>query len=488
MSEAVATQVRRLSGPWRLVLSLVAGAAAALGHAPFGFWGIGVLGFVTLIWCVGGATRPGRIAWAGGAAYFAVALHWIVEPFQVDASVHGWLAPFALIGMAGGLALFWMAAGWLLRLGRGQPALVFAIALSGAEMLRGYVFTGFPWALPAYIWIETPLAQLASIIGPYGLSALTLVVAALVTIGLPRLRGPVAAVVLAGCAAVLGWALTPDVSEGDKIVRLVQPNAPQHQKWDPEFATGFVRRALDFTGEPGDVDLVIWPETTITWPLDAAGSILEAAAARSGGTPVLAGIMRRAEEHRYNSAIMIEMGGAVTETYDKVRLVPFGEYIPFRSNLIRAVAATSGFGTSPGENVRLIDTPLGRALPLICYEGIFPRHGARAGRPDVLIQITNDAWFGSFSGPYQHLDQARFRAIEQGVPLLRAANTGVSAVIDPAGRVVASLPLNEAGFLDHSVPAAMGPTWYSKMGDWPVGVALLAVLAFAFLKRKQKTD
>lgn len=488
MSEAAATHVRRLSGPWRLVLSVLGGASAALGHAPFGLWGLGLLGFVTLIWCVAGATRPGRIAWAGGAAYFAVALHWIVEPFQVDASVHGWLAPFALVGMAGGLALFWMAAGWLLRLSRGQPALVLAIALSGAETLRGYVFTGFPWALPAYIWIETPLAQLASLFGPYGLSALTLVVAALVTIGLPRFRGPAAAVVLAGCATVLGWVLTPDVTEGDKTVRLVQPNAPQHQKWDPELAAGFVRRALDFTGEPGDVDLVVWPETTITWPLDAAGSILEAAAARSGGTPVLAGIMRREDERRYNSAIMIEMGGEVTETYDKVHLVPFGEYIPFRSNLIRALAATSGFGMSAGESVRLIETPLGRALPLICYEAIFPRHGARAGRPDVLIQITNDAWFGTFSGPYQHLDQARFRAIEQGVPLLRAANTGVSAVIDPAGRVVASFSLNEAGFLDHSVPAAAGPTWYSKMGDWPVGVALLAALAFASLKRRQKTD
>ena len=174
--------------------------------------------------------------------------------------------------------------------------------------------------------------------------------------------------------------------------------------------------------------------------------------------------------------------GRVVETYDKVPVVTFGEYIPLRTDLIRSLAATTGYGFIPGDVVRMIDTPLGRTVPLICYEAIFPRHSAGLdGRQDYLLQITNDAWFGTFSGPYQHLDQARFRAVEQGLPLVRAANTGVSAVIDPHGRVRESLALGEAGYIDARLPDKVPPTPYSRTGDVPLAIILLATMIGLFV-------
>ncbi|NNF90266.1 MAG: apolipoprotein N-acyltransferase [Boseongicola sp.] len=485
----------------RLVLfSGLAGAAAALGHAPFGLWPVALAGFAVLIWLVSGQAgvartgalprtpeyfgqeetraRPGLAAWAGGVGYFAVALHWIVEPFLVDAARHGWMAPFALILMAGGLGLFWGLAGWVSARTR-WPALGFAAALALVEMARGHVLTGFPWALPAYVWADTWLLGVVAYVGPYGLSALTLGLLALPMLGRPWLGG-------AGAAAgflVLGVFLgTAQPVEQDRlgIVRLVQPNAPQDKKWDPEHAHVFVDRAIEFTGaDARGVDLIVWPESAVPYPLDVAAPTLSRAAAAADGTEIITGINRRTDAGDwFNALIAIGGTGLVRETYDKVHLVPFGEYIPLRIDLLRAIAGFSGFGFSPGDGVRLIETPLGRALPLICYEAIFPGHGRSAARPDFLLQITNDAWFGTFSGPYQHLDQARFRAVEQGVAMIRVANTGISAVIDRDGRIVGALPLGEAGFLDVPVPApSAAPTVYARVGDGPVAILLIVLLA-----------
>ena len=271
-------------------------------------------------------------------------------------------------------------------------------------------------------------------------------------------------------------------------IRLVQPNAPQDEKWDPAKAPVFVGRLLAATEAEGAPDLIVWPETAIAWPLDIAGPVLSRAAAAADGTPLITGINRRNEaDEWFNSLVLLDETGLVADTYDKVHLVPFGEYIPFRIEFLKAMAGFGSFGFSPGESVRLIDTPLGNALPLICYEAIFPRHGAGlTERPDYLLQITNDAWFGTFSGPYQHLDQARFRAVEMGVPLVRAANTGVSAVIAPDGRVISMLPLGEEGYLDAVLPLPYPQTLYSRIGDWPVGIFLLATLAALWVARRRK--
>jgi apolipoprotein N-acyltransferase len=473
-------------------LSAGSGALAALGHAPFNLLPVSLFGFVALAFLVSGASRPTLAAWAGGTGYFAVALHWIVQPFLVDAATHGWMAPFALALMAAGLALFWGGAGWVSARIGGDRAISWALGLSVAELARGHVLTGFPWALPAYIWTDTPVRMTAAIWGPYGLTLLTLTILAL-----PACRkswpgrfgfGLLASVAFVGLA---GAGLLRDGTDydGTERIRMVQPNAPQDQKWDPALAGVFVDRAIDFTAAPKTdfpPALIIWPETAIPYVLDQAGPVLASAAEAGEGIPVLTGLNRREGEDWFNSSVLIDGEGRVTETYDKVHLVPFGEYIPFRIDFIRALAASTGYGFTGGEEVRLIDTPLGRALPLICYEVIFPAHIRRAAeRPDYLLQITNDAWFGTFAGPYQHLQQAQFRAAEQGLPMVRVANTGVSAMIDARGEIKVSMPLGEAGYLDAQLPKALPPTPYSRTGDWPLAAILLTIIAALFIAARR---
>ena len=465
-----------------------AGALAALGHAPFSLAPVSLVGFAGLIWLVAVQTRSpwgaARIAWVAGTIYFAVSLHWIVEPFLVDVARHGWMAPFALVLMAGGLALFWGGAGYLAgylgaaRLSRGMA---FAAALALAELARGYVLSGFPWALPGYIWIDSILSLFAADVGPYGLTAVTLLFTALPVVWR---RWWIGAVPLAAIGALSMVEAPPSAGSSSLgTVRLVQPNAPQDEKWDPEKAHVFVERQIGFTEAPKDgVDLIVWPETALPYRLDRATPVLQRMAGGADGVPVIFGINRSEDARNFNALVSIDATGAPTEIYDKVRLVPFGEFIPFGKLAelvgLRSFAAQDGYGFSPGAEVRAIDTPLGQALPLICYEAIFPQHiRALDARPDYLLQITNDAWFGVFSGPFQHLDQARFRAIEQGLPLVRVANTGVSAVIDARGHVIAQLELNEPGYLDVVVPQGHAATLYSRVGDSPVLVLLSFLLA-----------
>ena len=471
------------------------GAVAALGHAPFGLWWAALLGFSGLIWAATRSPRQGLVAWSGGAGYFGVTLHWIVEPFLVDAATHGWMAPFALILMAGGLAAFWGLAGWVAaRLTPGAIGL--ALWLTAAEMTRGHVFTGFPWALPGYIWAETPVRMTVALYGSYGLTALTLLICALPFAARSR-RGRTGFFVLSllGLAGLfVGGALREGRDyDGTGEIALIQPNAPQNEKWDPERAPVFARRLIDFTGEAVAEDefdrlkMAIWPESAVIWPLDRAGPVFDEVNRVAPGLPVLTGINRREGEDWHNSAVVAE-GGAVTQTYDKVHLVPFGEYIPFRIDLLRRMASFTGFGFAAGDRVRAIDTPLGRAIVFICYEAIFPGHVRRAEeRPDLLIQITNDAWFGTFAGPYQHLDQARFRAAEQGLPLYRAANTGISASIDARGEVKVSIPLGTTGWTTAQKLAALPPTPYARAGDLPVALFLaLAIGLSAIVNRKRR--
>ena len=465
-----------------LALPLLSGSLAALGHAPFSFWPIALLGFGGLIWLVARSDRPGRTAWIGGVGYFAITLHWIVEPFLVDVARHGWMAPFALLFMAAGGALFWALAGWL-SAQLAPRALGFAVALAATEMLRGHLLTGFPWALPAYIWTDTSVRLSAALIGPYGLTLVTLVIAALPALT-PR---PWAGAAVALTAVGLLFVSFPQGAPSGQdlgTVRLVQPNAPQHEKWDPQKAGIFVRRQIDFTSKPKeDVDLIVWPETAIPFRLSRAGPVFERISEVAEGTPVILGINRQESGKNHNAMVTLGPEGVIGKPYDKVHLVPFGEFIPFgelaRWIGLRSFAARDGFGFAPGKAVRLIDTPLGQALPLICYEAIFPGHIRRQEkRPDYLLQITNDAWFGTFSGPYQHLDQARFRALEQGLPLVRVANTGISTVVDAYGNLGQSLELGKTGFLDAKVPEGRAITLYGRFGDRPI-LLLLIVLGGA---------
>ena len=434
--------------------------------------------------------------WALGVGYFALTMHWIVEPFLIDVARHGWMAPFALFFMAIGMALFWGAGLAIARAiaPRGVPLLLALAAVwTAAEMLRSLVLTGLPWVVLGQIWIDTPLAQLAAMTGPHGLTLLALGLAAtLAGIGWRVwLAAPVLALALAG-----GWLLldpgpvaapAPDAA----VVRLVQPNAAQDEKWDPVMIGVFYNRLLSLTERPSEdgsvPDLVVWPETAVPWLLEHSADILADVSEAAHGAPVVLGIQRRDDGRYYNSLALVERGGVVTALYDKAHLVPFGEYIPFGEVLARfgihGLAASEGGGYTAGTWPHVIGLPgIGTALPLICYEGIFAEEiNAAPVRPRLLLLITNDAWFGQYAGPQQHAAQARLRAIEQGVPMVRVANTGISAMIDGRGRIVDSLALGVAGAIDVALPADLGPTPYSRFGEGPVAGLLLAMAAAAML-------
>lgn len=434
------------------------------------------------------------VGWAAGAGYFALALFWIVEPFLVDVARHGWMAPFALFFMAGGLALLWAGAFGVARSIGGLWAL--PVLLTAAEMVRAVLFTGFPWATIGHIWTDHPMLQLSALGGAPLLTFVTVLIASGPSLSRPWLGGAMSVALL-----VSGWAYGALVLKANQAqmtevtVRLVQPNAPQHLKWDRDHIPTFLQRGLDLTSAPASVppDLVIWPETSIAYPLDAAPNTLSAVAQAAGGSPVIVGGNDRSERGWHNTLLLVDPDGSRRATYYKHHLVPFGEYIPFGEALARVgitgLAARNGGGFAAGPGAALLDLPgIGTALPLICYELIFPRNLRAVARPDLLLQITNDAWFGTISGPYQHLAQARLRAVEQGLPLIRAANTGVSAVIDPWGRVLSRTKLGEAAFLDALLPAPEPPTPYARLGDWPMRALLLVLLLSQIIARRRRLD
>lgn len=481
--------------------AFLSGGLAAAGQAPLNLWPLALLGFAALFWLVLPAQSPGRAArlmWIGGGGYFMAALSWIIEPFLVDIARHGWMAPFAIVLLGFGLALFWaaaaFAAAWLFAPRRAR-SIALITTLCAAELARTYVLTGFPWASIGHLWIASPVLQLAALGGPSLLTALALLVAMLpVAFGLV---GGVAAALILAC--VLGWGVllsgpVESIPDPAPSVRLIQPNAAQHLKWERDQIPVFFQRQLDLTQAPGTPDLIVWPETSVAYALRSAEPLLREMARAGAGKPIVFGVQRREAGRAYNSAAVIDATGTVVQRYDKHHLVPFGEYMPFADIFARfglfGLAAGQGYGYSAGPGAQVWDLgPLGKVLPLICYEAVFPQDlRAAPERPDWVLQITNDAWFGNFSGPYQHLAQARLRAVEQGLPMLRSANTGVSAVIDARGRVTHALPLNTAGQLTAPIPPALPPTVYARWGDWPALVLILMALAACVARRGRLSD
>ena len=503
MSEIAIGRMIGLGPRMRLAALAALGAAAGLGQAPVSFpWiTLAALWAIFLIFEDSGSLRRAVLTgWVAGAGYFALSLSWIVEPFLVDIVRQGWMAPFALFFSAFGFGMFWAlgfgVAHWVARPGWPR-AVAWALALSGAEMLRSYVMTGFPWALIGHIWIGWAPMQLAAWIGAQGLTLLTL----LVVVGISgawslRVGALAAGAVLYGIGAWQAALPIPGTDDVRPVVRLVQPNAAQRLKWDPVMAPQFFARQLDYTAAPADrrPDLVIWPETAIPYLLNGAEDVLDQITEAAAGVPVALGIQRLDGNRAYNSMIVLDSAGQISELYDKYHLVPFGEYVPAEWLLgplgLSSLTAKEGYGFSAGPGARVLDLgPLGQVLPLICYEAIFPQDvRAAPTRPDWLMQITNDAWFGKISGPYQHLAQARLRAVEAGLPMLRAANTGVSAVIDARGQVTDFLPLGQAGYLDAALPPSLPVTLYSRTGDLPLGLILLLALGALYATTRPKFD
>ena len=482
----------------QVLLSAALGVIGAFGQAPYDQPAALVIALAGAfhLWRIQTDRRAAAvIGWAFGCGYFALALIWIVEPFMVDAARHGWMAPFAVVLLSLGLALFWAFAFWAARL-LSHATFGLVLTWTATEIARAYVFTGFPWASPAQVAINGPMSQVLAWGGPHAATfALLLCGWALSLPGRWPMKTGQALLFGAVVLALYAPLTRPTAEVSGHWVRLIQPNAAQHLKWRPDMAEVFFERQLAMTAAPAQVteqvpDLVVWPETAIPWRLETAGPALVEIARAGNGVPVVLGALRAQADRLRNALAVIDPNGAAGAVYDKHHLVPFGEYMPFASLATRlglsALVAQAGiFSSGPGPQV-LDFGPLGTALPLICYEAVFAQGvNAAPTRPDFLLQITNDAWFGQYAGPQQHLAQARMRAIEQGLPLMRAANTGISAMIDPAGRIISSLPLGQAGFIDAPLPGPDPATLYSRFGDVPM--LALVIFGLGILGLRQTT-
>lgn len=480
---------------WQQRLILMAlGVVLATGQAPLNWALLAMAALIGFFWLMR-HFRPGfGFGWFFGVGYFGAGCHWIVEPFLVDIAATGWLAPFALFIFATGFGLFWGAAGWLTARFWPQSPVILALALAGTEWLRAHVFGGFPWNLISYIWIESGIYMLAQWIGPHGVSLATLLAAAV----LARVRWWISIIIgmsIAGLGtlsllvAVLilpffGMPFLGDIDirkDDPPTIRLLHPNVEQAEKWHPDTRERIFQQQRSLSAEHPPVDLIIWPETAVYFPIDLAAPEL---AAISNGADILTGFQRRDENGLYyNSLARITPDAEVLDIYDKTRLVPFGEFIPFGNLLARfgihGLAAQDGAGFVAGPGPQSFDIPgIGRIQPLICYEGIFPEFaGASDRRPDLMILITNDGWFGKWAGPAQHFAQARARSIEQAIPMLRIANKGVTAHISKSGFVLDVLSDYRAGYLDIH-PSFAGPaTFYSRWRDLPFLLILMSCTA-----------
>ena len=474
-------------GRWsRVGTLLLLGVVVALGMAPLDWWFIAVPAWaVALAVLVSAPTMRQALvaALCVGLGYFGFTLRWLVEPFLVDVATWGWAAPLGITLMALRESLFWVAGTLAARLIAPRHLSALVLSLTLAEALRGYLFTGFPWALIGHVLIPTPWAQLAAFGGPHLLTLVTLTVAAgLVWVARRRWLGVVPLVL----AALVVPVLLPPVlvpAPDAPVIRIVQPNAPQDEKWDPDRYMVFFRRMIDYTQASPRPDLIVWPETAVPVLLDYAQAELEVISEAAQGVPVVTGINRSQDGLYYNSLVLLGRMGQVQQSYDKAHLVPFGEYTPFGEILknmgIHGIATSEGGGFAKGDVPQpLIDLPgIGAARALICYEGIFAEEIATATRPRLLLMITNDAWFGKGAGPAQHLLQARLRAIEQGLPMVRSANTGISAMIDPYGHTLATMALDTTGYVDVPLPVALPATHYVLWGDVPVMILVLIGMA-----------
>ena len=512
-------------GRWgAALLALGFGAAAGFAFPPFGVLP-GLLGWAGLLWLLDGTERnPLRgafwRAWWFGLAFYLVGTWWVVEAFLVDAEAHGWMAPIIVCILPAGMSLFWGVAAVLYRRFRTEGPerlLVFGAAFGLLEWLRNWFLTGFPWNMAGQTWAAGgPVSQNAAVFGALGLTVITLLIAAapamlagggsrrakLATVG-------AAALALAGLygygAARLAGA---EVRATDTRVRIVQANVSQEEKWREGSLPGIVDQYVRLSRAPGAqaVDVLIWPEGSLPAPFEYLFD------PRSGFGPVIAeavqpgqhffmGVSRAGPGGAYylNSLAFLQRevaGLRVHGFYDKHHLLPFGEYLPL-GELMTGLGVRSLVNMpadySPGPEPRPVSLPgLPLVQPVICYESIF--QGAVGGggtRPAWIVLPSNDSWFGETSGPWQHLQLGAYRAIEHGIPIVRSTPTGVSAMIDPYGRIRPDqrLGIGVAGVIDADLPAPLPPTIYSRLRGAPFWLLILAGLATATLPRfRRKTS
>lgn len=518
-----------LSWGWRrMAIALFSGALSALAMAPFNAWPVLFVTFPVLVWLIDGtgAGRRGVMSaavagWWFGLGYFVAGLYWIGYAFLVDADTFAWLMPVAVLGLPALLALFMAAGCALARLiwtKDWSRVLSLAVALTASEWLRGHILSGFPWNLFGYALAEPlAMAQAASLIGIWGMSFLAVAIFASPAILIDdraRTRWPwlplaLSLVLLAAAWSYGTWRLDRHPTQfisGVKL-RLMQPNLQQDVKFNYSAKDAVLAKYMALsdratgpqTSGVRDATILIWPESAFPFFLTREpAELAKIASFLPPQTTLITGAVRAPDlapavrpTRAYNSIYVINHDGDILSIYDKLHLVPFGEYLPFQSTLeklgFQQITKVQG-GFIPGTRRRAMTIPgAPRALPLICYEAVFSDAIVPAGeRPGWIVNLTNDGWFGISTGPYQHLQQARLRAIEEGLPIVRSANTGISAVIDPVGREVGHLALGQEGVLDSALPVALPPTVFARWRHVPLAVLVVLASLVVLIRRRRE--
>ncbi len=530
LASALARHVGAFRGLRRGLVAIVAGLVSVLAMAPFFLWPLLLATLPVLVWLIDSAADTGRgrrpllaafaSGWCFGFGYFLGGLFWIGEAFLVEADVFAWLLPFAVTLLPAGLAIFYGAAAALARafwVPGILRVLVLAVALSVAEWLRGHVLTGFPWNTLGYaLTADLVSMQSAALVGIYGLTLVAVVVGAGPVVALAdgeaagrMRRAAVLALSLALVPLALQWtwgawrlASGPAPMVDGARLRIVQPSIPQREKWRPDkqreiFLTHLSLSRVSDAGRLDDLEgitHVVWPEASMPFlPLSTPEAIEAIAELLPSGTQLLAGALRVAEpsetgarRQAFNSLMVFADDGRLAALYDKIHLVPFGEYLPFQSTLEsigleQLTRMRGGFSIGPEPRPLLRIAGLPPVGALICYEAVFPAAVVQGReRPGLLVNVTNDGWFGNTTGPRQHFHQSRVRAVEEGLPLVRSANNGISALFDAEGRILARLDLDVRGVADTPVPVARPPTPYARLGDLPfLGMVLVSVMLVA---------
>jgi len=484
----------------RAALAACLGVAATAALPPIYGLPFLLVAFPGLVWLLDGA-RTARAAfavgWYFGVGHFGTGFYWIANALLTDPERYGWMVPFVIAGLAAGFAIFTGLVTLLVFLSRTEGVrrvLVFAAAWTAVEWLRGWILTGFPWNPIGNVWaFDAAPLQLAALTGVYGLTLITVAAAAMPA---ALRRVPVLIALALPLVALVGGAVRLAQAEPEGAPRslaapsvrlaIVQPNVAQEGKWDDASRRTNLEKLLALGGQGlrGRATHIVFPETAVPYVVAGNEPLLRvlASVVPLGGA-LLTGAIRaegQGESLRlWNSLHAIDPAGRIVATYDKAHLVPFGEYMPLRGILPIDKLAYGAVDYSAGPGPRTLAVPGAPPVgPLICYEAIFPGAVADpAARPAWLLNVTNDAWFGLSSGPHQHFASARLRAVEEGLPLVRAANTGISGVIDAYGRVTARLGLGREGVLHAALPAALGgPTVFGRAGNL---IALVLVAACA---------
>ncbi|MDF1736296.1 MAG: apolipoprotein N-acyltransferase [Minwuia sp.] len=502
----LAGRMTALSGWRRLLLAFLLGALMSLGFAPFHLFPVFWIGFGGLLLLLRGVHR-GRSAfalgWWFGWGHFIAGLYWIASAFLVEPDKFAWMVPFPVLGLPALLALFPAIAVWLAwRLSGPGTWRLFLLAAGWtlAEVARGEILTGFPWNLAGYgFGFADAAMQPAAWIGTVGLSFVAVLAGgapALALVGRNHWRAPVA--ILLGTLVLVGagaWRLSnADRTPSDPhapTIRIVQANIAQRDKWRPDLIEANFARNLSMSlpsvTDPMP-DLVIWPETAATFRINAdlaARQRIAQVATQINGL-VITGAPRTegtaGATRFFNSAVAINADARIIDSADKRHLVPFGEYLPLRGLLSRIgldklAQGRGDFSSGEDGTGGLLHLPgLPPARVLICYEVIFADEvGSGESRPGWLLSLTNDAWFGTLTGPDQHFAMARFRAVEQGLPLVRAAGTGISAIVDAYGQVQGRLDLGVKGTLTGALPGHVEKSLYAVTGRWPM-IAIICML------------